>query len=1569
MTASIASPLSPRIIDLHQRANKSFAEGQYELAAELFEALHQALPDEFEAVLHLAVAHARSNNAREAIPAFIAALRIRREPKWVVELAKQFLLCNLPLEARCCLALAAQWQGNAEGIAPELRQAADAKCAELFMQMSGKHPEQFSALRDLPMPQSDTPIEKAAAQRAKHGDLRRMANMLHQNDLPGAWAVGHGLLRAQPKNFEVLMNLAVVYRRLRKYDAAATALFAVLWRTPASAGALSNLGNLSCEIGRPNMAVDMLDLATLIDPANYNAWNNLSLACHTIPSRQEDSAEAARRSLALRPNQTTAMNNYANALKALGRLNESLDLYKDVQRLDPDDQNAFCNYLMALQYADGFTAAEVAAEHLAFGKQFEPKYKDQWGNYSNSKVPGRRLRVGFTSPDFRNHAVAYFVEPLWAELAQFGIDIVAYSMLLAEDQITQRLKTYCAQWRNVAALDDEALAQQVRDDAIDILVDLTGHTGRNRLLVYARKPAPIQVTWLGHPNTTGLTAIDWRLTDGRGDPEGVDQYYSEKLWRLPDVFCCYRPMIRMPELRQSERYAVRPTPALTNGHITFGCCNNLAKITAPVVSLWSRLLKQIPTAVLLIEAPGLAREKLRSAVQERFAVHGIGAERLKLVGRDLANQYLTYHDIDICLDPFPCNGGTTTCDVLWMGVPLVSMENEGFMARMGVTLVSAAGFPQWVVKDEASYIAKALELASDLPALNANRLGMRAKVEASPLMDEPRFARNVAHAFRQMWEAWCKGEQAAVPAAPVAMAPAIVSMPVANPAHVPASAQPAETWQEIQSNQAIESTSAQMTIVEALRLARAAFDKADFVQAKATYWQIHQQRPTLPEANAGLGMLARREGKHHAAIVFLTAAMRDGAQPEWLYELGLCYVAIGGFWDAYACITRACRMQAQAPIAAWQEQHGQLRSVAAQIIERDYGRSPVELCKAIPHEVLCNGVLIAPEELEGACDKLRDGDIVNNGFEALAQGMVDHFPTRRDARINLAILRMKQSRIQEARCQFWMALWLQPDNEHALIGYADFLCQIGQAIKGVPIAQTVTILDPLYHVGWAVLGRAIQESGYNIEAAETALRRALSINYTDCGIRNNLAIVLKRMGRIDEATQEFNTIRQMQLDNDFYWNNYLLALQYADGYTPEQVAAEHRAFGAHFEPKHRKQWGNYTNVPDKQRSLRVGFVSPDFRNHAVSYFVEPLWAELGKQNIDIIGYSAMLNDDLVTLRLKTYCSEWHNVAQLDDDALALKIRSDRIDILIDLSGHTGRNRLLTFVRKPAPVQVTWLGHPNTTGLSAIDWRLTDGRGDPEGVDHFYCEKLWRLPDVFCCYRPLIKDPALRNSAEYTVLPTPALKNGYITFGCCNNLAKLTPPVIALWSRLLKQVPNARLLMEAPGLHRDKLQAEFRARFAEHGIDGARIEMIGRESKNQYLTYHKIDIALDPFPCNGGTTTCDILWMGVPLVSMECDGFSGRMGATLMGVTGYGKWVVQDEDGYLKLAVSLASDIDALNAERLAMRAHVEASPLMDEPRFARNVAAALRQMWVEWCDSDAGRAAAELATKQIELEG
>ena len=577
-------------------------------------------------------------------------------------------------------------------------------------------------------------------------------SLLNRKEYAQARAVLADAFARHPDDIHIQINLANALAQCGELAAAIDMHARVLARQPDDVHTLVNLATLEIRRHDYAQAQGYLDRALKLAPQHSGALSAQADAWR-FQHHFEPAIEVLRTLGEREPQVAHHPRRLGSALRMLGRHAEAMAAYQLALTLDPADMDTYSNLLLTLQYAPGGSSADIFVWHRGFGERYEAPLPKPL-RYPHRRDPQRRLRVGWVSGDLNAHPVAYFMLPLWSWLPRDEFEHYAYDTSLTSDTVTLALQAQVDVWRRVRGLTPKALAQQIADDRIDILLDLSGHTGGNRLMTFARKPAPVQATWLGYPDSTGLARVDWRLTDPLGDPDGAEARYTERLWRLPEVFCCYRPMVRMPELRDSPEYAVQPTPALANGYITFGCCNNYSKLTHEVIALWAQLLQRAPDARLLLELAGISHGGARAELLARFAEHGIAPQRLQLEERDPAWQYRRYHQIDIALDPFPANGGTSSCDLLWMGAPLVTLAGERFVSRMGVSLLNAIGHPEWIAADADAYLDIAVNLAADVDALNATRLGLRAEVESSPLMDEPRFAEHFAQALRGMWQDW-----------------------------------------------------------------------------------------------------------------------------------------------------------------------------------------------------------------------------------------------------------------------------------------------------------------------------------------------------------------------------------------------------------------------------------------------------------------------------------------------------------------------------------------------------------------------------------------------------------------------------------------------------------------------------------------------------------------------------------------------------------------------------------------------------------------------------------------------
>ena len=482
---------------------------------------------------------------------------------------------------------------------------------------------------------------------------------------------------AAPEFADAHANLGLALLRIGRLDDAAAALQAALALQPRSTGALNGLGTVRQAQGRIGDAIALFERALAEDAAHFDALTNLGLALMS-EGRIQDALDRLEMCVRLRPEAATAANNLAAAYRMQGDMRRAVEHYRRALALDADSIGAQSNLLASLNYLPEISAAEIFAAHRRFGERLEAPLRAAWRAHDNPRDPDRRLRIGYVSGDFREHAMAFSIAPVLAHCDAARFQTLCYASNTLEDDVTARLRSLAHDWRNVAGATDADMAELVRRDGVDILVDLSGHTALNRLPVFARKPAPVQVAWLGYVTSSGLTAMDFRLTDDRADPPGADESgYTETLVRLPCV-TVFEPAADSPP--------VGPLPALAAGTFTFACFNHLAKVTPAAVALWARILLALPDARLLFGNAG--DPAVQQRLLEAFAAHDVAAARLAFHPKLALVDYLALHgEIDLALDTFPYNGGATSCHALWMGVPFVTLVGDRYMARMGASML------------------------------------------------------------------------------------------------------------------------------------------------------------------------------------------------------------------------------------------------------------------------------------------------------------------------------------------------------------------------------------------------------------------------------------------------------------------------------------------------------------------------------------------------------------------------------------------------------------------------------------------------------------------------------------------------------------------------------------------------------------------------------------------------------------------------------------------------------------------------------------------------------------------
>ncbi|MBX3455229.1 tetratricopeptide repeat protein, partial [Ferrovibrio sp.] len=1202
-----------------------------------------------------------------------------------------------------------------------------------------------------------------------------------------------------------------------------TVLRKVLELRPDHADTHSDLGNTLMGLDRLQEAEASFRKALELRPNSHEASINLA-ALLLRGGRPQDAETYARRSLALKPDLHQGFNNLAIALEDQGRLDEATGVFRQALKLKPDYASGHSSLLFCLNYRHDLSAEDIAAEYRAWDDQHGKPLLPRPLVHPNEPSKTRKLRIGYVSPDLRQHAVALFFEPLLANHDREAYEIFLYAEVPNPDAMTQKLRGMADHWRFTVGLTDDRMAALIRHDKIDILIDLAGHTAGNRLTVFARKPAPVQFSYLiGHGTTTGLSAIDGFFSDDYMVPpdEASEALFSERIIRIGRSPLVYQPPDDMP--------AVGSLPMERNKFVTFGCFSRTVRINDDVTALWSALLASVPDSILVLNSKPFAEAATRRMFEDRFYVHGIAPERLKLIYTSpQPNTWAYYNEIDIALDPFPHNAGTTTIEALWMGVPVLSLACRPSVGRFGASILGALGMQDWVAETPDDYIAIGEKWANDKKGLAKLRKGLRGKFQASAMRDGPGLARAIEKGFRQLWDEWCDRQ---------------VDQP--------------------------------QTIAAAKPLAYsdvvAAFNAGDRAGARRICEALLEQQPNNADALQAMGVMCCESKDYQDALKWLSRAVAINPNlPEYWSSLGVVARALKMHGDSETFYRKAIALKPEFP-----EAHNNLGNAL-----RDQGKL---------------------KEAEAA---LRQAIALKPDFE--------------DAQVNLGLVLLARERYEEAEGVLRRALELNPNRSDIHDALALMLMRRGYLIEAEKYCRSALKLRPDHPATLGTLGIVLEDQGRHDEA-HAALRRAVTIAPGDLAVSSSL----------------------------------LFCQNYRPDATAEEVFAEYKRWDERHGKPHLPVPLVHANAPDPRRKLRVGYVSPDLRQHVVALFFEPLLTNHNRDKFEIYLYGEVPNPDAMTARFQKLADGWRSTVGKSDDDVAAQIRADGIDILIDLAGHTAGNRLTMFARKPAPVQFSYLiGHGTTTGLSAIDGFLADAAMVPEGFDHLFSERVVRLPRSPLVYMAPAAMPA--------VGPLPAARKRRkkpvgVTFGCFSRTVRLNDHVIDVWANMLKAIPDSRLVLNSKPFTDEGVRKIFTDRFAARGVAAERLDLIYTHPQSKtWAHYNEIDIALDPFPHNAGTTTIEALWMGVPVISLAGRPSVGRFGASILGALGMSDWVANTGDEYVEIAKRWANDLDALAEVRSTLRSRFEASPMRDGASLARAIEDAYQDFWQQWCAKTTG---------------
>lgn len=1196
---------------------------------------------------------------------------------------------------------------------------------------------------------------------------------------------------------EALNTLGIILNDQGRYDEAEASYCQALEIKPNYSNALNNLSNTLDNLGRYDEAEETCRQALKIDASYAPAYLTLSNLLQAA-GRLDEAENCLRRALEIRPDFFVAHNNLGNTLQDLGRLDEAEVCFHRSLEIKPDYELAFRNLLFASNYHPDKTSEEIFTTYQEYDDKFGRPLQKEWRAHDNNRTIDRRLKVGYVSPDFKKHSIQYFLEPLLDHHNKHTVEIYAYAELTQEDLVTARLKNHVDHWIPTRGLSDIELTERIRADGIDILVDLAGHAGKNRLQVFARKPAPVSISWLGYGYTTGLKAIDHFLTDITIVPHGSEDFFAETPYRIATPSFCYRP--------NEDMGNVSSLPASTNGYVTLGTLTRAVRINHRTISVWSSILNKIKDARLIIDSKDFRETSNQDSLAKKFSAYGI--ERGRLTIGYHSPPWDVLRSIDIGLDCFPHNSGATLFETLAMGIPFVTLAGRPSVGRLGSCILQGVGHPEWIANSEDEYVNKVVALANDTNQLSQIRATLRTQMENSPLRDEAGFALKVETAYHSLWKNWCEERS---------------NMP--NP-------QQTDTLLQM-------------------------FNQGQYAEVVSLAQQITKNFPEYGFSWKILGVALRLTDKNIEALFPMQQAVK------WLPNDIEAFNNLGNLLQELGRLNEA---------------------------ETNYRQLLAIKPDDAPTSLVLGNIL---EEL----GRFKEA-------EACCLNAIKIDPNYVPAYLSLGYIMQEQGRLNEAETNYRQVIALSPD-------YAEAFNNLGNTLK--------------------MLGR--------LDEAEAHLRQALKIKPDYVEALNNLGVTLKDLGQLNEAETCYRRVLQIKPDYELALSSLLFTLNYHPDKTSKEIFEVYQEYDTRFGQPHQQEWQTHNNNRNTERRLKIGYVSPDMKRHSVQYFLEPLLAHHDKNVVEVYAYAELAIEDGVTTRYKSYVDQWVPTRGMSDAALAEKIRADGIDILIDLAGHTAKNRLHVFARKPAPVSVTWLGFGYTTGLAAVDYFLTDITTAPQGSEACFSETPYRLATPCFSYRPA------ENMGEINTLP--ALTNNYITFGTLTRPERINHRTIMVWSKILNRTKNARLVIDSKAYGENYMREKLAGKFATHGITRDRLK-IGYHTP-PWDVLRDIDIGLDCFPHNSGATLFETLYMGIPYVTLAGRPSVGRLGSCILHGVGHPEWIANSEDEYIDKAIKLSNNISRLSEIRTTLREQMELSSLRDEVGFALKVEAAYRDMWKTWC--------------------
>jgi protein O-GlcNAc transferase len=1370
-------------------------------------------------------------------------------------------------------------------------------------------------------------------------------------------------IAANSSNANALHGLAIIAHQTGHFQPAIELFDRAIAADSSLAAAYVNRGNAQFALQRFDDAIESHRKALQLSPDLNSARINMASALQAV-GRIDEAVAVIEQALQSAPDSAETHNNLGNLYKEQGRLQDAISCYTAALRLNPMLPQAASNRLAALKLDPTMSPSDILAAHREWSAWFEA-VSTSAPVLTNKPEPTRKIRIGYVSPDCHG-ALPAFIDPVIAGHNRQRFDVYCY---FNNPQSPESLAT-----RGVASTSctlkgatDEEVAKKIHADGIDILIDIAGHTGQNRLGVFARRPAPVQITWLDYLGTTGLAAMDYRLTDIVADPVGNENFHTEKLLRMPHTQWCWRPDENAPD--------VSLLPALKNSYITFGSFNNAIKLTDATLNLWRQLLIAIPSARLRVAgiAEGFARQRIIELLR-------VDQERLEFLPRVGVREYReSLGMVDIALDPLPFSGATTTLDALWQGVPVLTLSGATSCSRSSASLLTAVGLDDWIANDAEDWLQRAKRLCADVNALAQLRAGLRARAQSSALVDFKKFVGDLETHYAAVWKVWCKQRS---PLDDALIAARLRLKKSERPDH------------QIDVLELDAATEALTKIIRARPNWEVA--KQDAAQAYLAWSKFHPDAkaawqkniPATPSRTKVSVIIcsirpdnfahikARIESlfSHHDVEVIgihdaksLCEGYNRGTTMSRGDVLIFCHDDIEIVHDDFAARVLG-HLQAHDLIGVagtsrlvnsdWR--HGGPSNVHGQIIHRPPNDASFVAANMSGYIYLgiglqdstidsiqaVDGVFIATKR--AVWEKLRFDQDTFDGFHlydidfsyrAFLAGYKLAIP------LDLLLIHFSTGRYDQA----WQKYNLKfLEKFPALINRPNInrLANINVKLKTLEQVERLHTGLLAHQFGvvesWSALPAETLSNPLDLEIAElvqTALSDANS------RVLNELGKLYLRQGRLADAVRSFEEASHLDSRQHLSMSNKIAALRADPTISQDKLFALHREWSDRFE-FHASSAPLLVNPPEPNRKLRVGYVSAD-PQHRLAAFIQPVLQSHDRREFEIFWF-----DDATHSSAATPGVVIRSLVGMDDDQAAKIIHQDGIDILIDLSGHGESHRMGLFARRVAPVQISWLGYQCDAGMNGIPYWIGDVTTEPANARN---DRLLRLPNVSFCWQP--------NAGAAAVNAPPILSNGHITFGYFSEAARLSDTALSLWNRLLAAMPEARMVI-----------AHVPAGFAQRRIltqlncDASRIDFLSDVellADENFLS--RVDIVFDAMGLSDPLATLHAMWQGVPVLTLTGAASCSRAAASVLSNLGLNEWIAQDETQWLVLAQQHAANVTLLSTLRQSLRERLRMSTMLDAKKFTRDLEALYRNVWRDWCGA---RVAANASpTKYLGCDG